>query len=103
MICTFIHDVTALRRDCAGRACCRAMSFLAGGKVNGRRGEGIKPGYREQGGGQHGKGFGAEAVTERPADEAAEESEGDQDAGGKPGRGRDADRQKMGDERRRIR
>jgi hypothetical protein len=36
-----------------------------------------------------GKGFGAKTITYWTAGEAAEEGEGDQDAGSKPGRGRD--------------
>ena len=44
------------------------------------------------------KGFGAKTITYRTAGEAAEEGEGDQDAGSKPRRGRDADRCRMGSE-----
>jgi len=68
----------------------------------GRRAEGVGPSHREQGNGQLGKGFGAKTITYRTACEAAEERERDQDAGSKPGRGRDADRRSMGGERHRV-
>src|SRR6266404_6469224 len=67
-------------------------SLVRGGKGGGRGAEGVSPGHREEGNGQHGEGFGAEAIAYWPAGEAAEEGEGDQDAGSKPGRGREADR-----------
>ena len=69
------------------------------GKGNGRGAECVGPSYREQSDGQHGKSFGAEPVTYWTTGEAAEEGEGDQDTGGKPGRGRDANRRRMGSER----
>ena len=64
----------------------RAPTWLGGGKGNGRAAEGVGPSHREQGNGQHGKGFGAKTITYRTAGEAAKEGEGDQDAGSKPGR-----------------
>ena len=67
----------------------RAPTSL-GGKGNGRGTEGIGPSHRQQGNGQHGKGFGAKTITYWAAGEAAEKGERDQGAGGKPGRGRDA-------------
>src|SRR5215467_10893504 len=67
----------------------RALPPLGGGKGNGRGAEGVGPGHREQGNGQHGKRLGAKAITYWTAGEAAEEGEGDQDTGSKPGRGGD--------------
>src|SRR6266850_1612840 len=78
-------------------------SLIRGGKGRGRGAEGVSPSHREEGDGHHGKGFGAEPITYWPAGEAAEEAEGDQDAGSKPGRGRDADRRRVGNERHRVR
>ena len=76
-----------------------ALSLLGAGKGNGRGAEGVGPSHCEQGNGQHGKGFGAKTITYWAAGEAAEKGERDQDAGGKPGRGRDADRRRMRSER----
>ena len=67
----------------------RAPTSL-GGKGNGGGTEGIGPSHRQQCNGQHGKGFGAKAVTYRATGETAEKGEGEQNASGKPGRGRDA-------------
>ena len=81
----------------------RAPTWLGGGEGKGRSAEGVGPSHRQQGNGQQGKGFGAKTVTYRTAGEAAEKGERDQDAGGKPGRGRDADRRRMGSERHCVR
>ena len=77
----------------------RAPSLLGGGKGKGRGTEGVGPSHREHRNREQGKGFGAKTITYRPAGETAEEGERDQDAGSKPGRGRDADRRRMGSER----
>ena len=69
-----------------------------GGKGNGRGAQSVGPSYREQGNGKHAKGFGAKTVPNWAAGEAAEKGEGEQDAGSKPGRDRDADRRRMGSE-----
>ena len=53
----------------------RAPTSL-GGKGNGRRTEGIGPSHRQQGNGQHGKGFGAKTVTYRSTGATAEKGEG---------------------------
>ena len=66
----------------------RGLTSLGGGKGSGRGAEGVSAGHREEGNGQRGKGFGAEAITYWPAGEAAEEGKGDQDAGSNPGRAR---------------
>ena len=58
----------------------RALSSL-GGKGNGCGAESVGPSHRQQGSGQHGKGFGAKTITYWTASEAAEEGEGDKDAG----------------------
>src|SRR5258707_9259855 len=81
----------------------RALSSLGGGKGYGCGAEGVGPSHRKEGNGELGKGFGAKAITYWTAGEAAEEGEGDQDAGSKPGRGSDADRGRMGSERHSIR
>src|SRR6266481_5327876 len=81
----------------------RALSSLGGGKGYGRGAEGVGPSHRKEGNGELGKGFGAKAITYWTAGEATEKGEGDQDAGSKPGRGRDADRGRMGSERHSIR
>ena len=54
-----------------------ALSSLGGGKCNGRGAEGVSPSHRQQGNGQHCKGFGAETIPYWAAGEAAEEGEGD--------------------------
>ena len=69
----------------------------------GRGAKGVDPSHRENGKGQQGKGFSAKTITYRSAGEAAQEGEGEQDAGCKPGRGRDADRRRMGSERHPVR
>ena len=76
-----------------------AASSLSCGKGKGRGAEGVGPGHREQGDGQHGKSFGAETVTYWTAGEPTKKGEGEQNASGKPGRGRDADRHHVGSER----
>jgi len=58
----------------------RAPTSL-GGKGNGRGAEGVGPGHREQGDGQHGKSLGAETVPYWTAGEPTKKGEGDQDAG----------------------
>ena len=77
----------------------RVPTWLGGGEGNGRGAEGVGPRHREEGDGQHGKGFGAETVTYWTAGEPTKEGEGDQDASSKPGRGGNADRCRMGGER----
>ena len=73
--------------------------MLRAGQGNGRDTQGVGPSHCKQGNGQYGKGFGAKTITHRTASKAAEEGERDQDAGSKPGRGKDADRRRMGSER----
>ena len=68
----------------------RVPSSLGGGKVKGRGAEGVGTSHRKERNCEQGKGFGAKTITYRTAGEAAEEGEGDQDTGSKPGRGRDA-------------
>src|ERR1700730_8946883 len=80
-----------------------ALSSLGGGKGYGRGAEGVGPSHRKEGNSELGKGFGAKAVTYWTGGEAAEEGEGNQAAGSKPGRGSDADRGRMGSERHSIR
>ena len=43
------------------------VTLVGGGKGNGCSAEGVSPSHREEGNGQHGKGFGAEAITYWPA------------------------------------
>src|SRR5262249_56540157 len=81
------------------RVAARPLSLLGSGKSNGRGTKGVGPSHRENGNGQQGKGFSAKTITYRSAGEAAQEGEREQDAGSKPGRGRDADRRRMGSER----
>ena len=90
-----ISAVTAVERSGAASV---GVTKLAA-KGSGCGAEGVRPSHGEKGNGQHGKGFGAEAITYWPAGEAAEEGEGDHDPGSKPGRGWDADRRRMGNER----
>ena len=73
----------------------RVPSSLGGGKCSGRGAQGVGSSHREQGNGQHGKGFGAKTITNWTARKAAEEGEGDQDGGSKPGRSRDTDGRRM--------
>jgi len=94
--------VDRLRQHSARALVSRALSSQ-GGKGNGCGAESVGPSHREQGNGQHGKGVGAKTITYWTASEAAEEGEGDKDAGSKPGRGRDADGRRMGSERHTIR
>src|SRR5690348_2987196 len=75
--------------------------WLLGG-CNGRGAEGVGPSRCEQGNGELGEGFGSKTITYWTAGEAAEEGEGDQGGGSKPGWGRDADRHRMGGERHSI-
>src|SRR5260370_35094662 len=56
------------------------------GKRKGRGAKSVGPSHREQGNREQGKGFGAKTITYGTAGEAAEEGEGDQDPGSKPGR-----------------
>src|SRR5271170_6634287 len=65
-------------------------------------GQSVEPGGAEQRDGENGKGVGAEAVAERPADKSAGQSERDQNAGGQPGLRRDTDGRNMGGESRQI-
>src|SRR6516162_6932570 len=81
----------------------RVLLSLGDGKRNGRGAEGIGPVHREQANGDHGKGFGAKTIPYRTAGDSTEEGEGDQDTGGKPGRGRNADRRRMESERHSVR
>src|SRR5262249_33220742 len=83
---------------CSGSAA-RPLSLLGSGKSNRRGAKGVGPSHRENGNGQQGKGFSAKTITYPAAGEAAKEGEREQDAGSKPGRGRDADRRRMGSER----
>ena len=53
------------------------LSSLGGGKCNDRGAEGVSPSHRQQGNGQHCKGFGAETIPYWAASEAAEEGKGD--------------------------
>src|SRR5258708_33550580 len=62
----------------------RLSSLVRGGKGSGGGAQGVSPSDREEGNGQPGEGFGAKAITDWPAGEAAEKGEGDQDAGSKP-------------------
>ena len=62
-----------------GESC--AASSLGRGKGKGRGAEGVGPGHREQGDGQHGKSLGAETVPYWTAGEPTKKGEGDQDAG----------------------
>src|SRR5258707_4919079 len=76
---------------------------LGGGKPKGRGAKSVGPSHREQGNREQGKGSGAKTITYGTAGEAAEEAEGDQDPGGKPGRRRNANRHRMGTERHPVR
>ena len=76
---------------------------LGGGKRKGRGAKSVGPRHREQGHREQGKGFGAKTITYGTAGQAAEEGEGDQDPGSKPGRRRNADRRRMGSERHPVR
>src|SRR5258708_39418956 len=73
------------------------------GNPKGRGAKSVGPSHREQGNRKQGKGFGAKTITYGTAGEAAEEGEGDQDPGSKPGRRRNADRRRMGSERHAVR
>ena len=81
----------------------RALASLGGGKGSGSGAEGVGSSHREEGNCQHGKGFGAKTITNWTARKAAEEGEGDQDGGSKPGRSRDTDGRRMRSERHTIR
>ena len=77
--------------------------MLGGDKGKGGGPEGVSTSHRKERNREQGEGFGAKTITYWTAGEAAKESERNQDAGSKPGRGRDADRRLMGSERHSIR
>jgi hypothetical protein len=56
-------------RHCPASASARLL--LVSSKGSSRCSERVDPGGREQADGQHGKGFGAEAIADRPAGKAA--------------------------------
>src|SRR6516162_11756928 len=81
----------------------RVPSSLTGDKGKKGGAESVGASHRKERNREQGKGFGAKTITYWTAGEAAEEGERNQDAGSKPGRGRDADRRLMGSERHSIR
>src|SRR5215469_1375331 len=76
---------------------------LGGDKGKGGGAERVGTSQRKERNREQGKGFGAKTITYWTTGEAAEQGERNQDAGSKPGRGRDADRRLMGSERHSIR
>src|SRR5215469_3526766 len=80
------------------------MISLSLGGDKGKKGgaESVGTSNRKERNREQGKGFGAKTITYWTAGQAAEEGERNQDAGSKPGRGRDADRRLMGSERHTI-
>ncbi len=72
------------------------FSWVASDNPDSRGGHRIKPGDGEQRDRQNGKAVAADALADRPPVKAAEQGEGREDSGSRPGGARDADGRGMG-------